>query len=292
MLCSPIMGARILDGRKVRESLLPKLMEKIRGLSIIPTLAIIQMGDRMDSTSYIRAKKAFAKKIGVNEKHIQLSENISQEKVIDIVRECNADPNIQGIVVQLPLPAHIDRDLIVNTIDPKKDVDALTVVNIGKWSEDNIGKVRPSLIPATARGVRELLDFYKISLRNKKVTVVGRSELVGKPIATMCKNGGAVVTVCHSKTPDLVIETKKADIIICAVGKPGLIQAKHVSEGQIIIDVGINRKEDGTLVGDVDFESVKNIVAGITPVPGGVGQMTVFALFENLVDLCLYDINQ
>lgn len=286
MLCSPIMSAQILDGRKAREELLPKLMEKIRGLSTVLTLAIIQVGDQMDSTSYIRAKKAFAKKIGVNEKHIQLSENISREKVIDIVRACNADPNIQGIIVQLPLPAHLDRDFIINTIDPKKDVDALTVVNIGKWSEGN------GILPATARGVYELLNFYEINLRNKKVTVVGRSELVGKPIATMCKNRGAVVTICHSKTPDLVTETKKADIIICAVGKPGLIQAKHVSEGQIIIDVGINRKEDGTLVGDVDFESVKNIVAGITPVPGGVGQMTVLALFENLVDLCLCDINQ
>ena len=271
------MSAQILDGRKVRTALLPKLMEKISGLSSVPTLAIIQVGDRADSTSYIRAKKLFAKKIEVNVKYIQLPENISQEKVIDVVRECNADSNIQGIIVQLPLPAHIERDIVINTIDPKKDVDALTAITT---------KVRPSLIPATARGVRELMDFYKISLRNKKVIVIGRSELVGKPIAVMCRNEGAIVTVCHSKTLDLVAETKKADIIICAVGKPGLIHAKHVKEGQIIIDVGINRKEDGTLTGDVDFDSVKNIVEAITLVPGGVGQMTVLALFENLADLC------
>ena len=250
------------------------------------TLAIIQVGDRADSDSYIKAKKTFAKKIGVNEKHIQLSESISQEKVIDAVRECNVDHDIQGIIVQLPLPAHIDRDLVINTINPRKDVDALTAVNIGKWSEDK------GIMPATARGVRELLDFYKISLRNKKVTVIGRSELVGEPIAVMCQNNGAIVTVCHSKTPDLVSETKKADIIICAVGKLELIQAKHVKEGQIIIDVGINRTEDGTLTGDVDFESVKDIVKAITPVPGGVGQMTVLALFENLADICSYSISQ
>lgn len=274
------MSAQILDGRKVREALLPKLIEKISGCSVIPTLAIIQVGDKMDSTSYIRAKKAFAKKIGVSEKHIQFPGNISQEKVIDAVRECNTDPNFQGIIVQLPLPAHIDRGLIINAIDPRKDVDALTAVNIGKWSE---GK---GILPATARGVQELFEFYNISLKDKKVVVVGRSELVGKPIAVMCENEGAIVTVCHSKTPDLVSETRKADIIICAVGKPGLIQARHVKEGQIIIDVGINRKENGILVGDVDFESVKDIVAGLTPVPGGVGQMTVLALFENLADIC------
>ena len=280
MLCSYIMSAQILDGRKAREALLPGLMEKIRGLSFVPTLAIIQVSDRIDSTSFIKAKKAFAKKIGVNEKHIQLAENISQEKVIDIVRECNADSNIQGIIVQLPLPAHIERDIVINTIDPNKDVDALTAMNVSKWSEGR------GILPATARGVRELLKFYKISLKDKKVTVVGRSELVGKPIAIMCRNEGAIVTVCHSKTLDLATETKKADIIICAVGKLGLIQSKHVKRGQIIIDVGINRKEDGMLAGDVDFQSVKNIVAAITPVPGGVGQMTVLALFENLVDIC------
>lgn len=274
------MSAQILDGRKAREALLPGLMEKIRGLSFVPTLAIIQVSDRIDSTSFIKAKKAFAKKIGVNEKHIQLAENISQEKVIDIVRECNADSNIQGIIVQLPLPAHIERDIVINTIDPNKDVDALTAMNVSKWSEGR------GILPATARGVRELLKFYKISLKDKKVTVVGRSELVGKPIAIMCRNEGAIVTVCHSKTLDLATETKKADIIICAVGKLGLIQSKHVKRGQIIIDVGINRKEDGMLAGDVDFQSVKNIVAAITPVPGGVGQMTVLALFENLVDIC------
>ena len=280
MLCSHIMSAQILDGRKVRTALLPRLMEKIRGLPVVPTLAIIQIGDRADSASFIKAKKAFANKIGVNEKHIQLPENISQEEVVDAIRGCNEDPNIQGIIVQLPLPAYIERNIVINTIDLKKDVDALTTVNVQKWSE---GK---GILPATARGVRELLDFYKISLRDKKVTVVGRSELVGKPIAVMCQNEGAVVTVCHSKTPDLAAETKKANIVICAVGKPGLIGAKHVKKGQIIIDVGINRKEDGTLAGDVDFEAVKNIVAAITPVPGGVGQMTVLALFENLVDIC------
>ncbi len=299
------MCAQILDGREAREALLPKLIEKIRRLPFVPTLAIIQVGERPDSNSYIRAKKNFAEKIEVKVRHIQVPENIPQADLIQIIEECNADSNIQGIIVQLPIPAHLDRDTVINTIDPKKDVDALTVDSIQKWSEGE------DILSATARGVRELLNYYKIDLHDKKVTVVGRSELVGKPIATMCKNEGAVVTVCHSKTVDLGAETKPADIIICAVGKPELIRAEYVREGQIIVDVGINEIFDESLenesknglkaesnkeiandpmrrklVGDVDFESVKNIVAAITPVPGGVGQMTVLALFENLADIC------
>jgi len=274
------MTAMIIDGRKVRSERMPKLIEKISSFSFVPMLAIIQVGGRADSTSYIRAKKVFAMKIGVNEKHIKLPENISQEKIIEAIEECNKDQNIHGIIVQLPLPEYIDRNLVINSVDPKKDVDALTAVNVEKWQKGE------GILPATARGVRELLDFYNIDLNEKKVTVVGRSELVGRPIALMCQNKGAIVTICHSKTEDLITETKKADIVICAVGKLGLIGAEHVKLGQIIIDVGINRKTDGTLAGDVDFESVKNIVSAITPVPGGVGQMTVLALFENLADLC------
>jgi methylenetetrahydrofolate dehydrogenase (NADP+)/methenyltetrahydrofolate cyclohydrolase len=280
VLCSNIMPAIIIDGRKTREALLPGLIEKIRRLSRVPNLAIIQVGDRPDSASFIRAKKIFAEKIGVNEKHIQASENISQKELVDVVRECNADSGIHGIIVQLPLPAHIDRDAVINAINPQKDVDALTRVNVKEWSEGR------GIVPATARGIRELLSFYKISLRGKKVTVVGRSELVGKPIAAMCGNEGAVVTVCHSQTADLAAETKTADILIAAAGKPGLIRLRHVSPGQVVIDVGISRINGERLAGDVDFESVKNTVSAISSVPGGVGPMTVLALFENLADLC------
>ncbi|MFA6295215.1 MAG: bifunctional 5,10-methylenetetrahydrofolate dehydrogenase/5,10-methenyltetrahydrofolate cyclohydrolase [Candidatus Paceibacterota bacterium] len=287
------MSAIILDGRKTRDSIIPALKERVEKLSIKPILAIIQVGNRDDSNSFIRAKKNFAVKIGVDVKHIELAETVSIDDVIKAVEDCNNDDVIKGIVVQLPLPANLDRDVVINAIDPKKDVDALTAVNVKKWSEGKEG----SIMPATARGVRTLLKKYNISLKGKKVVVVGRSALVGKPIAAMCLNEGAEVSVCHSKTTDLAKETKEADVIIVAVGKIGLINAKHVREGQVIVDVGINtvigEKLDDEiqgkkLVGDVDFESVKDIVSAITPVPGGVGPMTVISLFENLVDWCEY----
>jgi methylenetetrahydrofolate dehydrogenase (NADP+)/methenyltetrahydrofolate cyclohydrolase len=285
------MSTLILDGRATREALMPELIKRTQALSFTPTLCIIQVGDRPDSTAFIRAKKAFAKKIGVKEKHIQVTESIPQSELIDIIRECNADKAIQGIIVQLPLPIHIDREVIIDAIDPKKDVDALTAFNVKRWFEGR----EDAIMPATARGVRTLLKQYKIDLFGKKVTVIGRSMLVGKPIITMCLNENATVTVCHSKTPDLVKHTKTADVLIVAAGKSGLIQAKHVKKGQAVIDVGINTvtgeklddEIEGTrLVGDVDFSKVHKRVAAITPVPGGVGPMTVLSLFENLIDLC------
>lgn len=266
----------IIDGRKTREELLPGLIEKIKKLPKAPTLAIIQVGNRPDSTSFIKAKKAFAKKIGVYEKHIQLPETISQKELLKTIAACNNDDEITGIIVQLPLPEGLDRDLAIDAILPRKDADGLTPTNTKSGA----------VIPATARGIRELLNHYKIGLARKKVTVIGRSMLVGKPIAAMCEREGAIVTVCHRQTLDLAKETKAADIIICAVGKQGLITAKHVKAGQVVIDVGINRNEEERLVGDVDFEAVKDIVSAISPVPGGVGPMTVLGLFENLVDLC------
>ena len=285
------MSATILDGRAAREALIPGLIERIKSLSFVPTLAIIQVGDRPDSTSFIGAKKSFAKKIGVTVKHIQVPESVSQQKLIGIVRECNADKDIHGIIVQLPLPVSLDRRAVIEAIDPRKDADALTSYRVERWSKGG----EDALLPATARGIREILAHYRIALSGKRVCVVGRSDLVGTPIAAMCRDAGAAVTVCHSKTLDLPAETKKADILIVAAGKPGLIGKEHVHQGQIVIDVGINtvhgekledEVEGKKLVGDADFEAVKGIVSAITPVPGGVGPMTVLALFENLVDLC------
>lgn len=285
------MSTLILDGRATRDALIPGLMKRVKALSYVPTLAIIQVGDRPDSTAFIRAKKAFAKKIGIGEKHIQTTETVSQSELIDIIKECNADKGIHGIIVQLPLPIHLDRDAVIDAIEPKKDVDALTAWSVKRWLEGR----EDAIMPATARGIRTFLKMYKIDLFGKKVTVIGRSMLVGKPLITMCLNENATVTVCHSKTPDLAKETKWADVLIVAAGKQGLIQAKHVKRGQVIIDVGINSVtgeklddeiEGVRLVGDVDFEKVSKKVAAITPVPGGVGPMTVFSLFENLVDLC------
>ncbi|MEN9523977.1 MAG: hypothetical protein RL536_46 [Candidatus Parcubacteria bacterium] len=272
----------ILSGLVVRESLIPKLTDKVKRLSYVPTLAIIQVGDRPDSTAYIKAKMTFAKKIGVKTEYIHLPENISQTEVIEHIKKCNNNKLIQGIIVQVPLPEHIDRSAIIEAINPTKDVDGLTSANYDKLLTGDMS----GIVPATARGVKELLDHYSISLNRKKVAVVGRSRLVGTPIAILCKRQGAEVIICHSKTPDIAHETKKADLVIVAVGKPGLIGANHLKEGAIVIDIGISKMPDGSLKGDVDFEAVKNIVSAISPVPGGVGPMTVMALFENLVDAC------
>lgn len=240
-------------------------------LSSIPKLVVIQVGDREDSNSYIRSKKLFAEKLGAEVVHEKLSDKVKREEIIKLIKKYNKDKTVNGIIVQLPLPEHLKADEIINEIDITKDVDGLT---------DNA-----VFIPATARGIKELLEFYNIKLKNKKVTILGRSKIVGKPTAKMCDNEGAKVTVCHSKTEDVPSKTKKADIVIVAIGKPHMLDNKYFTEGQIVVDVGITRVGD-SLLGDVDFEKVKDIVSMITPVPGGVGQMTVLALFENLVDSC------
>jgi methylenetetrahydrofolate dehydrogenase (NADP+)/methenyltetrahydrofolate cyclohydrolase len=311
-MLSGIMSAKVLDGRVARAELAKRLAQKVaafkasRGFSL--TLAIIQVGDRADTASYIKAKKSFAEQIGIGVRHIHLKEdssqgvNFSREEIISEIKKLNIDETIGGIILQLPLPEMLkeSKRIIIDAIDPAKDADGLTSLNVNKWSANESG----AIWPATARGVRELLDFYKISLKGKKICIIGRSELVGMPIAAMCRGEGATVTVCHSKTVDLLKETLAADVIISAVGKPRLITAAHVKKGQIIVDVGINgisadqsalagklneeipRRK---LVGDVDFNAVLPILSdsgAITPVPGGVGPMTVLALFENLLDLC------
>jgi 5,10-methylene-tetrahydrofolate dehydrogenase/methenyl tetrahydrofolate cyclohydrolase len=312
----------ILSGLIARDELKKDLGAKIKVLrekrgGAPLTLAIIQVGDRADSTAYINGKKKFADSISVIVKHIHFKEDIEQEEIISEIKKLNEDKGITGIIVQLPLPKHFDEQAILDVVDPAKDADAITSTNVKKWTvqgdlandsaESPLGScLAPTLYPATARGIGELLDFYKISLKGKRVCVIGRSKLVGTPIAALCRAKGAIVTVCHSKTEDLKKEILAADVIISAVGKAGLITAEHVHEGQVVIDVGIseviNEKSDKAkleqglqqdkikrrkLVGDVDFEKVKVALGEkgvITPVPGGVGPMTVLALFENLVD--------
>lgn len=288
------MTALILDGKKIRDEAIPALVAEVKEITAsrgrVPTLAIIQVGERDDSNSYIKGKKSFADKIGATVKHIQVPENTSQSDLIDQVKKLNEDVSVDGIIVQLPLPLSIDSDNVIDTILPTKDVDSLTAFNVKKWLDGN----EDVCLPATAAGIRRLLGYYKIDLFGKKVVVVGRSTLVGKPIIAMCLNENATVTVCHSKTKDLPTETKSADIVIVVTGKPGVVSASGVREGQVIIDVGINTVfgeklddeiVDKKLVGDVDFDAVLPVVAAITPVPGGVGPMTVLALFENLLHL-------
>lgn len=275
---------KILSGRECRDALLPELEKRVRDLPRPPELAIIQVGDRPDSSSYIRAKTAFAKKIGVTVNHIKIPDSATEKEILSAVQSQNKDDSVCGVIVQLPLPDGVDPDRVTGAVLPLKDVDGLTS--------------GAKVTPATARGVKMLLDFYGISLKGKNVTVIGRSKLVGGPIADMCRSEGAMVTVCHRGTVDLVKETSSAHVIIVAAGKPNLIRAEHVRAGQVIIDVGINTVEGEILeneikgkkiVGDVASEEVSRIIGddgAISPVPGGVGPMTVLALFENLADLC------
>jgi len=275
------MSAKILSGKIIRDERMSEIASNIKAFLTIPAMTIIQVGDRPDSNSYIQAKKNFATKVGLKTKHVKLREDIKQQDLIDTVEKCNEDVETKAIIVQLPLPLHIDRDAVIETIDPNKDVDALTAANVKFWLEGR----EDAIMPATARGIKHLLSYYGIELFGKKVCVVGRSILVGKPIAIMCLNENASVSICHSKTQNLEEETKRADILIVAIGKPNFINNNYVREGQIVIDVGISKDMSGNLCGDVDFDKVSPIVSMISPVPGGVGPMTVLSLFENIIDL-------
>jgi methylenetetrahydrofolate dehydrogenase (NADP+)/methenyltetrahydrofolate cyclohydrolase len=281
----------ILDGKKVRDARKEVLMAKIKEFTlgsggVLPCLAIVQVGDRADSSTYINAKKKFAKEIGAEAVHTKFVETVSEENVLREIENLNNDPRVHGIIVQLPLPMTMDKDIILDSIFPEKDVDGLCAENSKKWLEGRAD----AIWPATTRGIAEILDASSISLEGKDVVVIGRSFLVGKPTAEMCLSRNATVTVCHSKTPDLIAATSQADVIIVAAGKPRLIGASHVKAGQTVIDVGTTPDPvTGKIVGDVDFDAVSKVLGDtgmISPVPGGVGPMTVLALFENLIDAC------
>lgn len=278
----------ILDGRRVRDEIQQRLAQVVLGLPKTPTLAIIQVGDREDSNAYVNQKKKFAEAIHVVVDHRNLGESVSKDEVVRLIRELNQNKNIHGIIIQLPVPSHLNTQELIEEIDPAKDVDGLTSFNLKHlWTNTSKG-----FVPATPQGIISLLDYYKIPLAGKKITVIGRSILVGKPAILTLLNRDATVTACHSGTCNLEEETRNADILIVATGKPKLIGKEHVSAGQVIIDVGINMVggqsleeeiEGPQLVGDVDFEAVKDVVGAISPVPGGVGPMTVASLFENLL---------
>ncbi len=268
---------KILDGKIVKAQILAKLKEEVQNLERMPGLVVIQVGNDSASEIYVGQKEKMANQLGYKFKHIKLSGDISQAELEKIIKEINSDQSIDGLLVQMPLPKHIDSKKIQNLIDCDKDVDGLSDVNAGKLTH-NVD----TLMPCTPKGIMDILDYYSISVEGKNVVIVGRSDLVGKPLASMMLNNNATVTICHSKTKNLELFTKMADILVVAVGKKGIITGNMISDGTIVIDVGINRV-DGKLYGDVDFESVKDKVSFITPVPGGVGQMTVAELGQNVL---------
>ena len=259
--------AKILDGKKLNAELAIKLARKIKLLKVKPKLVIIQVGDLPSSNTYIKRKKLFAEKIGALAEHKKLNSRTSEKKLINTIYKYNNDRSVHGIIVQLPLPRHIDVKNIVESIDYKKDVDGF----------------RGNFIPATTLGILTLLEKYRVNVSGKRVVVIGRSNLVGKPTAIALLNRNATVTMCHSKTKDLSKETRRAEILVVAAGLPKLISSKHVSKGQVVVDVGINTLTNKKIVGDVDFAKVHKIVKAISPVPGGVGPMTIVSLFQNLL---------
>ena len=266
----------ILDGRKAKLEILNSLKEKLLELDSKLGLTVIQIGEDPASKVYVRQKELMASNMGYNFNHIKLSSDIYEEEVLTLIDKLNKDDKVDGILVQMPIPNHLNSKKIQNAIDPYKDVDGLTDINMGKLVHGV-----DTLVPCTPYGILDLLKIYNIPVEGKNVTIVGRSDLVGKPLASLFTNENATVTLCHSKTSNLKLFTNIADILVVAMGKPNFINSEYVKEGAVVIDVGINRLSDGSLCGDVDFEDVKEKTSFITPVPGGVGQMTVAELAKN-----------
>ncbi len=241
-----------------------------------PCLCVILVGDDPASISYVKGKEKACAQIGFASKMIALPNDTKEEELLNIVHACNEDESIDGILVQLPLPKHINAQNIIANIDPKKDVDGLHPVNVAKLYQS-----RDGFVPCTPQGVMQILKEAKVSLAGKHVVVVGRSHLVGSPVARLLLNENATVTMCHSYTQDLSKITAMADILVVCVGKPRMITAEYVKDGAVVIDVGVNRGEDGKLCGDVDFANVSEKCSLITPVPKGVGPMTICMLLVN-----------
>ena len=267
----------ILDGKEVRKSILDNLKKELNSIDKTLGLAVIQIGNDDASNVYIKQKEKMTRELGYYFKHYKLDNDVEENTVLALIDNLNNDDSIDGILVQMPIPNHLDSNIIQNRIDHNKDVDGLTDINAGKLVHN-----KACLIPCTPLGIVEILKYYNINIDGANIVVVGRSNLVGKPISNLLTNYNATVTVCHSHTKNLADYTKNADILIVAVGKANFITKDMVKNNSIIIDVGINRI-DNKLCGDVDYNEVINKVKYITPVPGGVGQMTVAMLGYNIL---------
>ena len=273
---------KILDGKAFANLLGQNLKEKVKKLKdegITPHFCVINIGDDTASKIYVRTKKRRAEKMGIIQDIYQMSADTKQEEALALIDKLNADPAINGLMVQLPAPKQIDADALLERIDPNKDVDGLTPANIGHlWMGNHFVE------PATAEGIIALLKHYEIPLEGKNVVIIGRSNIVGKPLAALMLEQNATVTIAHSRTKNLGEITKKADVLVSATGQAFLVKADMVKDGAVVVDVGMNHV-DGKLVGDVDFDKVKEKTSYITPVPGGVGPLTVQFLMEAVVKL-------
>jgi len=273
------MAARILDGKSLAAQIRTAVKREVESLSqrgIRPGLAVIVAGDDPASRVYVRNKVRACEETGVRSQLFELPANVSEEALIDRVLSLDDDEEVHGILVQLPLPKHIDAQKVLAAVSPAKDVDAFHTLNLGALLEGH-----PRLLPCTPAGVMRLIEHSQVPVAGAHAVVVGRSNIVGKPLALLLLQRDATVTICHSKSRDLENLTRSADILVAAVGRPKLIGAHMVKPGACVIDVGVNRLSDGSLCGDVDFNAVSEVAGSITPVPGGVGPMTIAMLLEN-----------
>ena len=272
---------KILDGKavslKVKESVKVRA-DELKKFGVEPTLAVVLVGEDKASQTYVRAKEKACNEYGIKSVAHRLSENTTQAELLALINVLNLDDSIHGILVQLPLPKHIDTNTVLATIDPAKDVDGFHAVNVGKLVSGLDG-----FVPCTPLGVMEILKEYGIEVAGLNAVVIGRSNIVGKPMANLLLNASATVTVTHSKTKNLKEVCKNADLIVAAIGKPFFLKADMVKDDAVVVDVGINRLDDGRLVGDVDFDEVAPKCSYITPVPGGVGPMTIAMLLNNTI---------
>lgn len=272
---------QIIDGKKISAEIKDELKQEVAAMKAEGkeiALAVIQVGEDPASSVYVRNKKKACEYIGITSVSYEIPEDSTQQELLDLVEKCNKDPKINGILVQLPLPPHMDEDAVIHAIDPKKDVDGFHPVSVGNMVIGNDG-----FLPCTPAGIIELLKRSGVEIGGKECVVVGRSNIVGKPMSMLLLRENGTVTVCHSRTRNLREVCSRADILVVAVGRPKFIDASYVKEGAVIIDVGIHRNENNKLCGDVDFDAVKEKTSAITPVPGGVGPMTITMLMKNCV---------
>jgi methylenetetrahydrofolate dehydrogenase (NADP+)/methenyltetrahydrofolate cyclohydrolase len=274
--------ARVIDGRAVAATVTARVKERVAALGYQPGLAVILVGDDAASTVYVKRKDAAALAAGIAARTARLPADTSQEELLSLVTELNRDDAVDGILIQLPLPKQINSDAVLAAIDPAKDVDGFHPVNAGALA---IG--RPRLVPCTPAGIVKLLEVSGVTLSGARAVVVGRSAIVGRPVAALLTSADATVTLAHSRTRDLPAECRRADVLVAAVGQPEMVREGWIRPGAVVIDVGINRLPDGRLVGDVAYAECAAVAGAITPVPGGVGPMTIACLLENTVTAAL-----
>lgn len=273
------MAAVVIDGKVISKEIKDKVRQEAEGLKkrgVTPGLAAVLVGENPASVIYVRNKRKACEESGIYSEGHTLPESTSQSELLGLIERLNQDPKIHGILVQLPLPKQINSEVILNTISPFKDVDGLHPYNVGKLMMGD-----PVFVPCTPAGVMAMLDYHKIPIEGRTAVVVGRSNLVGKPVAMLLMHRNATVTICHSKTRDLPEVCRRADILVAAMGRAKFITGDMVKDGAAVIDVGINRLDDGKLVGDVDYDAASKRAGWITPVPGGVGPMTIAMLLQN-----------